>query len=178
MTIPDDVLTALEATKAKGLTSSEILQLFEGHGLKFSEATLRKYVQLGLLPRSVRVGKKGKHSGSQGVYPTSIVRQIVAIKHMMAMNLTIEEIQREVLFVRGDIEELERKLERIFSTLRGAVRKQRSEPTAKVVGSEIGAAESLARELLQRLGQLEERLAAQSRLSRAAPSPQKQSAAG
>ena len=35
--------------------------------MKFSEATLRKYVQLGLLPRSVRVGRKGKHQGSQGI---------------------------------------------------------------------------------------------------------------
>ena len=29
--------------------------------IRFSEATLRKYVQLGLLSRSVRVGRKGKH---------------------------------------------------------------------------------------------------------------------
>mgnify|MGYP000906227081 FL=1 len=166
MTIPEEVLADLEARKAEGLTSSEILKLFEDHELKFSEATLRKYVQLGLLPRSVRVGKKGKHTGSQGLYPATIVRQIVAIKQMMAENLTIEDIKREVWFVRGDIEELERRLEKIFATLRGALKKQRSEPTAKAVGTEIGAAEVHAKELLGRLVQLEERLTTQARLAR------------
>jgi DNA-binding transcriptional MerR regulator len=166
LTIPDEVLADLEARKREGLTSSEILKLFEDHGLKFSEATLRKYVQLGLLPRSVRVGRKGKHTGSQGIYPASIVKQILAIKQMMAENLTIEEIKREVWFVRGDIEELERKLEKIFATVRGSLKKQRSEPTAKAVGTEIGAAEALAKELVGRLVKLEERLTTQSRLAR------------
>ena len=65
---------------------------------------------LGLLPRSVRVGRKGKHQGSQGMYPVGVVRQIKRIKEMMASDFTIDEIQREFLFARSDIEETERTL--------------------------------------------------------------------
>ncbi|MFO0556222.1 MAG: hypothetical protein U0271_48040, partial [Polyangiaceae bacterium] len=136
-TIPEEVLDQVERQHPEGIPSAVILELFERHGLKFSEATLRKYVQLGLLPRSVRVGQKGKHKGSQGLYPVGIIRQIVAIKSMMADNLTIEEIQREFLFVRGDIEELERKLDKIFKTLRDSMKKQRSEPTVRSLSTEI-----------------------------------------
>ena len=45
-------------------------------GVRLSEATFRKYVQAGLLPRSKRVGRKGKHRGSQGLYPVEAVRRI------------------------------------------------------------------------------------------------------
>ena len=77
-------LNLLERKYAAGLSSVEILDVFASHDVALSEATLRKYVQLGLLPRSVRVGRKGKHQGSQGVYPVSVIRQILRIKQMMA----------------------------------------------------------------------------------------------
>src|SRR6266508_6832365 len=94
-------IAEIERTWPDGLTSRQIVDMFETRGVRFSEATLRKYVQLGLLPRSVRVGRKGKHQGSQGMYPASVIRQIQRIKEMMAQDYTIEEIQREFLFVRG-----------------------------------------------------------------------------
>ena len=166
--IPGNVLDSLEAEHPQGVTSAQVLGVFEEHGLKFSEATLRKYVQLGLLPRSVRVGRKGKHTGSQGMYPATIVRQILAIKEMMAQNLTIEEIQREFLFVRGDIDELERRLDKIFATLRDATRHERSEPVARAVSADIQVAETHARDLLQRLNQLEGRLQSRARAERRA----------
>lgn len=166
--IPESELDKLEADHPEGITSVEILDLFESHGIKFSEATLRKYVQVGLLPRSVRVGRKGKHQGSQGLYPASIVRQIVVIKEMMAQNLTIEEIQREFLFVRGDIEELERKLDKIFATLKDATKARRSEPTVRAITTDLSSAESLARELVNKLVALEERLTTQAKLTRRA----------
>ncbi len=106
--LDEATLTDLEQKHEAGFTSVEILRILEEHGVKFSEATLRKYVQLGLLPRSIRVGRKGKHQGSQGMYPAAVLRQVLRIKEMMADDLTIEQIQREFLFVRGDIEELER----------------------------------------------------------------------
>lgn len=73
-------LRELERTRPDGLTSAEILDLLATSGMSFSEATLRKYVQIGLLPRSVRVGQKGKHLGSRGLYPTEVVRRIALIK--------------------------------------------------------------------------------------------------
>lgn len=165
--IPEDVLERIERERASGLTSAEILDVFSDHGVKFSEASLRKYVQLGLLPRSVRIGRKGKHQGSQGLYPVQVVRQIQRIKEMMAQDYTIEEIQREFLFVRGDIEELKRTLGKIFEALRGAALDHRaSEPASRAVKTDLSHAESLARELLAKLSMIEQRLTAQARLAR------------
>ncbi len=120
--IDDSTLDRIERESAAGLTSVEILDLFAEHGVALSEATLRKYVQLGLLPRSVRVGRKGKHRGSQGIYPVSVVREIVRIKQMMAQSYTIEQIQREVLFMRADLQQLEQSLSSIFGKLDGVLK--------------------------------------------------------
>lgn len=111
--LDDAALKRIEAVHAKGMTSAEILELFARYNIALSEATLRKYIQRGLLSRSVRVGRKGKHRGSQGVYPVSVVRQIVRIKEMMAQDYTIEEIQKEFLF-RGDLEQLQSLLDSVF----------------------------------------------------------------
>ncbi len=165
--IPEDVLERIERDHASGLTSAEILDVLELHGLKFSEASLRKYVQLGLLPRSVRVGRKGKHQGSQGLYPVQVIRQIQRIKEMMAQDYTIEEIQREFLFVRGDIEELKRTLTKVFEALRDAALDHRaSEPANRAIKTDLSHAESIARELLAKLSMIEQRLTAQARLAR------------
>jgi hypothetical protein len=96
--IDDQVLSQIEKSHARGLTSAEILDVFARHDVQLSEATLRKYVQLGLLPRSVRIGKKGKHQGSQGVYPVSVVRQILRIKQMMAESYTIRSRKNSCSF--------------------------------------------------------------------------------
>ncbi|MRG90635.1 MerR family transcriptional regulator [Polyangium spumosum] len=166
--ISDDALERLEREHGQGITSAEILDIFAAHGIKFSEATLRKYVQLGLLPRSVRVGKKGKHQGSQGLYPATVVRQIQRIKEMMAQDYTIEEIQREFLFVRGDIEELERTIGKVFDALRDAAKERRSETSDRAIHQELSMAERLATDLVAKLSSIEERLMAQARLSRRA----------
>ncbi|WP_234023882.1 MerR family transcriptional regulator [Sorangium cellulosum] len=164
------MLDRIEREHAQGITSSDILELFAVHGIKFSEATLRKYVQLGLLPRSVRVGRKGKHQGSQGMYPATVVRQIQRIKEMMAQDYTIEEIQREFLFVRGDIEELERAMAKVFSALRDAAKERRSETSGRAIAQDLASAETLARELVAKLALIEERLMAQARLTKQAAS--------
>ncbi|MCU0662129.1 MAG: hypothetical protein MUC50_07355 [Myxococcota bacterium] len=104
----------IELVYPEGMSSAEIVSLFERRGVKLSEATFRKYVQLGLLPRSRRVGTKGKHKGSRGVYPAGIVRQINEIKRMMSLNYTIEEIRQHFAFVGGEIEELRVLLNRIL----------------------------------------------------------------
>ena len=44
----------LEATHAVGFTSQELVSAFQARGVRFSEANLRRYVQLGLVPRSRR----------------------------------------------------------------------------------------------------------------------------
>jgi hypothetical protein len=151
-------LRRVERQRPDGLTSSEILQVFAEVGVPLSEATLRKYVQLGLLPRSIRVGRKGKHQGSQGIYPVSVVRQIWQIKQMMANDYTIEQIQREVLFMRSDLELLDRTLGGIFLKLDGALKEQRSDVVARLVTRKVNDARTLSSELKSRLEAIESQL--------------------
>ena len=80
----EDDLQKIEAENPKGMTVQQIVEAFTAQGERLTEATFRKYVQLGLLPRSVRVGRKGKHRGSQGLYPATAVRQIDHIRRLMA----------------------------------------------------------------------------------------------
>jgi hypothetical protein len=167
--LDSSTLSRLENEHEAGLTSVEILAVLEQHGVKFSEATLRKYVQLGLLPRSVRVGRKGKHQGSTGMYPVTVLRQILRIREMMADDLTIEQIQKEFLFVRGDIEELERVLGHIFENLEHTAKDRAKDGAGgRLVTGDIAGARSLARELLQRLESIEARLTARAELARSA----------
>src|SRR4051812_28835693 len=109
------ILSAIEKESPDGLTSAEILDVFARHDIPLSEATLRKYVQLGLLPRSVRVGRKGKHRGSCGLYPSHVVRRVNVVKGMMAEDRTIEEIQRSFARFKDDIESVQNNLRELIS---------------------------------------------------------------
>src|SRR3954467_6945041 len=107
----------IERTCPDGLTSRQIVDVFETRGIRFSEATLRKYVQLGLLPRSVRVGRKGKHRGSCGLYPPHVIRRVNAVKGMMAEDRTIEEIQRSFIRFKDDVDSVEKDLRALITGL-------------------------------------------------------------
>ena len=99
-----DELSAIEKTFEHGITAVQIVDAFTSRGIKFSEASFRKYVQQGLLPRSRRVGRKGKHRGSLGVYPAKTVRRINTVKELMADGYTIEEIQGQFLLYTDLVE--------------------------------------------------------------------------
>src|SRR5687767_11072551 len=99
------------------MSVQQIVEVLGAVGERLTEATFRKYVQLGLLPRSVRVGKKGKHRGSQGLYPATCVRQVQLIRRLMQQGFTIEEIQTRFLFLRGDLDALRGQLERVLTQL-------------------------------------------------------------
>lgn len=99
-----DELLRLELTHPDGLSAQAIVEMLAERGVTLAEATFRKYVQLGLLPRSRRVGRKGKHRGSHGLYPASVVARIVAIRQLMEGGLTLEEIQRSSVALANDIE--------------------------------------------------------------------------
>ena len=156
--IDETTLSKLEREYSAGMTSVEILDVFASHDVSLSEATLRKYVQLGLLPRSVRVGRKGKHQGSQGVYPVSVVRQILRIKQMMAESYTIEQIQREFLFIRNDVEQLEQMLGRIFKKLEGVLKERKEGRTAQGVHRDVLDARGISKDLMARLVAIEDKL--------------------
>lgn len=156
--LDDETLANLERQYASGLTSSELIDVCASHGIQLSEASLRKYVQLGLLPRSVRVGRKGKHKGSLGLYPARAVRQLVRIKEMMARSYTIEEIRRDFLFVRSDIEQLEQTLGCIFQALAKVIKQRRQDTGAVLVSREVNQAKKQSRELVTQLSSIESRL--------------------
>ena len=107
-------LARIERDYASGLPARVILEIFRPRGVALSEATFRKYVQAGLLPRSRRVGRKGKHRGSQGLYPVEAVRRINAIKKMMASGLTLEEIRKSFVFFKNQIDQVDRELNEVF----------------------------------------------------------------
>ena len=168
--IDDLTLTQLERKYASGLSSVEILDVFASHDVSLSEATLRKWVQLGLLPRSVRVGRKGKHQGSQGVYPVSVVRSILRIKQMMAESYTIEQIQREFLFIRNEVEQLEQMLSRIFKKLDSVLKERKQERYAEAVHRDVLDARGISKDLMARLVAIEDKLTKRNRIESVAAS--------
>ncbi len=161
-------LAGIESQHPNGLSTQEVVALFAAHGERLSEATFRKYVQLGLLPRSVRVGRKGKHRGSQGLYPSAIVRQIELIRGLMAQGYTIVDIQREFVGVRTEIDALARQLSQVLVTLDGALRGQAGESTDEILGRALIDARQTADALVEKLRAIEQRLAMRARMARAA----------
>ncbi|HEY6004122.1 MAG TPA: MerR family transcriptional regulator [Anaeromyxobacter sp.] len=138
----------VERERAAGITSGEVVRLFESRGARLSEATFRKYVQQGLLPRSRRVGRKGKHTGSTGLYPVSVVRRIAVIKRMMAEGYTVEDIRGSFVTVRNRLEDVEKGLAELVGELS---RKARAHPRRRRFEVELSRAEREARRALQRL---------------------------
>jgi DNA-binding transcriptional MerR regulator len=157
--LDDKELRELEEAHRDGISAVQIVEIFASRGLRFSEATFRKYVQQGLLPRSRRVGRKGKHRGSMGVYPAKTVRRINAIKRLMADGYTIEEIQEQFLRYTDVIETLEEGLSEIFERFEGELSSPRFDDKARrSLKKEIREARKTADELMRRIGGLSERV--------------------
>ena len=96
-------LQEIERTYPEGLSSKQILAVLDEVGEPLTEATLRKYVQLGLLPRSRRVGQKGKHRGSRGIYPVEVIRRVDEIRRAMDQGETLEELAKAAQAVRAKL---------------------------------------------------------------------------
>jgi len=154
-------LDEIERAWPDGMTSRQIVDVFETRGIRFSEATLRKYVQLGLLPRSVRVGRKGKHRGSCGLYPSHVIRRVNVVKGMMAEDRTIEEIQRSFARFKDDIESVETHLRDLMS---GFEREAKGSTVAadgrRELEREITEAKRAAGDLVRRIASLERLISA------------------
>jgi DNA-binding transcriptional MerR regulator len=159
--LEEDELAEIERSWPEGLTSRQIVDLFETRGIRFSEATLRKYVQLGLLPRSVRVGRKGKHRGSCGLYPANVVRRVNLVKGMMADDLTIEEIQRSFVRFKDEIDAIEKKLRELIAGFERQAKGPALEAERRrELEREIAEAKRAAGDLVRRITGVEMRLSA------------------
>lgn len=166
----EEELSSLESAHPEGLSVQQIVDAFASHGERLTEATFRKYVQLGLLPRSVRVGRKGKHRGSQGFYPASVVRRIDMVRRLMGQGYTIEEIQRDFLAVRSEVELLGQHVTKLFEVFAVVVsqREQSGAATDPMAIRAIADARKLAEELQRRVEGIERRLSVRARMARAA----------
>ena len=153
-------LREIERAHPEGLTSKQIVDLFESRGARLSEATFRKYVQLGMLPRSVRVGRKGKHQGSCGIYPATTVRRINAIKLLMASSYTIEDIQNSFLRFQNEIESVQQGIRDLFSGFEEELREPHFDRERKrTIGRELDDAKKTAGDLVRRIASLERQIA-------------------
>lgn len=157
--LSDAELREVREQYADGITAVQIVELFASRGVRFSEATFRKYVQQGLLPRSRRIGRKGKHRGSLGVYPAKVVHRINLIKSLMSDGYTIDQIQSQFLKFTDVIEKLEEGLQSIFELFNEDAESPRFDSKArKSISREIADAEKSADELMTRINELSERL--------------------
>jgi DNA-binding transcriptional MerR regulator len=145
----------IEAASPEGLTSQELVAAFAHAGVKFSEATLRKYVQLGLVPRSRRVGRKGKHLGSRGVYPVRALRRINTIKRLMAERYTIEEIQARFLTFKDNIETLDDAIGELIRLFDSKIGEQKPSKLRKRLEDELSSIKASADKLLEDVQRLE-----------------------
>jgi DNA-binding transcriptional MerR regulator len=158
--LSDAEIDELEATYAEGISAVQVVELFTSREIRFSEASFRKYVQLGLLPRSRRVGRKGKHRGSMGVYPAKTVRRINEIKRLMADGYTIEEIQAQFMRFTDTLENLDEGFSEFFSRLEEEVAEPRFDnQTRRSLTRELKDARQAADDLLARLDGLSRRVA-------------------
>jgi len=148
----------IEAANPEGITSSDLVAAFASREVRFSEAALRKYVQLGLVPRSRRVGRKGKHLGSRGVYPVRALRRINTIKRLMAERYTIEEIQARFLTFKDSIETLDEALGELLRLFREKVDAQPPSAVRARLENELLSIRSSADVLLESVHRLEKLL--------------------
>src|SRR5512136_1581922 len=154
--LPPSEIGRLERERAGGITSREVVRIFEARGARLSEATFRKYVQGGLLPRSRRVGRKGKHTGSTGLYPVEVVRRINLIKRMMAEGMTLEDIRGSFVALKNRLEDVEHGFAALLAELAS---KAREHPRRREMEGELGRARRELRAAMRRIERVGGRIA-------------------
>lgn len=152
-------LAEVEGVFPDGVSAQQVISLFQERGIKMSEATFRKYVQLGLLPTSRRVGRKGKHRGSRGVYPIVVVRRINLIKRLMNEGRTLEEILDGFVSPQNDVEQLSEAMEGLVQGLEDRLlRLAAAGQDAKALARETEKVRKAARILVGRIERLSSRI--------------------
>ncbi|MBI3074250.1 MAG: hypothetical protein HYY84_19245 [Deltaproteobacteria bacterium] len=143
----------------EGASCQAILEFFGARGVALSEATFRRYVKLGLVPRSVRVGRKGKHRGSSGLYPVGTATQVNDIRRLTHGDVTIEDLVNSHFLFQKEIAAAGRQLDAIFDAMVASIA---SAPTSARSRAELAneerALRKLSRDVLKRLGALGTRI--------------------
>lgn len=157
--LKEEELRAIETAFPEGLTAVQVVDAFASRGIKFSEASFRKYVQQGLLPRSKRVGRKGKHKGSLGVYPAKTVRRINFVRQLMQDGYTIEQIQGQFLLYTDLVEGVAENLSELCTRLVRDSEKLDA-PSRRELTRDVTEARKEGERLVERLDELTRRVAA------------------
>jgi hypothetical protein len=156
--LTDAELRSIEDTYGDGITAVQIVEVFVSRGIRFSEATFRKYVQQGLLPRSRRIGRKGKNKGSLGLYPAKTVRRIDHVKRLMGEGYTIEEIQAQFLQFTDLVENVGEAIDELLDRLDEHLTSPRLDATARRgLAKDAADARRLGDDLVERLTALTQR---------------------
>jgi len=155
----EEELRAIETAFGDGLTAVQVVDAFTSRGIKFSEASFRKYVQQGLLPRSRRVGRKGKHKGSLGVYPPKTVRRINYVRQLMQDGYTIEQIQGQFLLYTDLVEGVAENLAELCARL-GRDSEKLDAPARRELAKDVSEARKEGDRLVDTLDKLSRRVAA------------------
>jgi DNA-binding transcriptional MerR regulator len=145
-----------EREHPRGVTSREVVALFQSRGGRLSAPTFRKYVQAGLLPRSRRVGRKGKHTGSTGLYPVAVIRRIDLIKRMMAEGFTLEDIRDSFVALKHRLDDVEGGWSEL---VRDLVHRARLHPRRRDAELELARAEREMQSALRRIERVGGRIA-------------------
>jgi hypothetical protein len=157
--LSEEITKKLEQQYIDGITSVDVVKIFRDRGFRFSQSTFRKYVQLGLLPRSFRIsaGNKGKHRGSKGVYPFAVVKKINEIKRMMSEGLTLDDIVRASQKFSQEIIGLDSGLQKLFKEMKIEVDGPHFDLSIKpMLKMEIETARGAAKNLISQLEQIDE----------------------
>jgi DNA-binding transcriptional MerR regulator len=155
----EEELRAIETAFPDGLTAVQVVDAFTSRNIKFSEASFRKYVQQGLLPRSRRVGRKGKHKGSLGVYPPKTVRRINFVRQLMQDGYTIEQIQGQFLLYTDLVEGVAENLTELCARL--ARDSERLDSQARrELSKDLSEVRKEGDRLVEKLGELTRKVAA------------------
>lgn len=147
----EGALQAAERRHPAGMTSAQVVESLATLGVPFTEASLRKWVQLSLLPKSDRVANPGAQGGSRGVYPVSILRRVIAVKRLLSEGWSSESIVSHGLLFEHDLEDLEGRLEQVISDMERGFGVGRDASTLEPVRRELLEARKHAAALLGRL---------------------------
>ena len=145
-----DELDELQKKFKDGITSAELIALVNARGFRFSESTLRKYVQLGLLPRSKRVGRPGQRRGSIGMYPPNILSHIMEIKRGLKDDRTLDDIRYRANIL-SELEAFSGAFANIAIGMKAMLDQEKDQKLKERLGRELKAAESEFEKLLKRL---------------------------
>jgi hypothetical protein len=109
----------------------------------------------------VRVGRKGKHRGSCGIYPAEVVRRVNQVRAMMAADLTLEDIQRSFARFKDEIDKVEKGVRELIAGFEREAKGPGVDLERRaVIEAEIVAAKQAAGELVRRITGVEASLAA------------------